>query len=164
MHKFCNILTVFEPFSLGLNFLFCETFTIPIYVNRVFRHVFGIFYYFCLLFLLIYILDKPEKCRIAGKICNILYYSKKTLLISVFSITISAEFSIYFLYIFYIFSTYSSISSCWLRCPHLLLRQCLHLKCRHLMQQMSQYLICLPLLHRPKGLLVRSHHMNLMYR
>ena len=50
MHKFCNILTVFEPFSLGLNFLFCETFTIPIYVNRVFRHVFGIFYYFCLLF------------------------------------------------------------------------------------------------------------------
>ena len=118
MHKFCNILTIFEPFSLGLNFLFCETFTIPIYVNRVFRHVFGIFYYFCLLFLLIYILDKPEKCRTAGKICNILYYSKKTLLISAFSIPISscgsgqtvsaggllpvpisAEFSIYFLHI-----------------------------------------------------------------
>lgn len=36
MHKFCNILTIFEPFSLGLNFLFCETFTILIYVNRVF--------------------------------------------------------------------------------------------------------------------------------
>ena len=150
MHKFCNILTVFEPFSLGLNFLFCETFTIPIYVNRVFRHVFGIFYYFCLLFLLIYILDKPEKCRTAGKICNILYYSKKTLLISVFSITISAEFSIYFLHI--------------LLYLVVLLRQCLHLKCRHLMQQMSQYLICLPLLHRPKGLQVRSHHMNLMCR
>lgn len=99
MHKFFNILTIFEPFSLGLNFLFCETFTILIYVNRVFRHVFGIFYYFCLLFLLIYILDKPEKCRTAGKICNILYYSKKTLLISVFSIQISAEFSIYFLHI-----------------------------------------------------------------
>ena len=153
MHKFCNILTVFEPFSLGLNFLFCETFTIPIYVNRVFRHVFGIFYYFCLLFLLIYILDKPEKCRTAGKICNILYYSKKTLLISVFSIPISAEFSIY-----------SSISSCWLRCPHLLLRQCLHLKCRHLKQQMSQYLICQPLPLHPEGLQVRSHHMNLMCR
>ena len=143
MHKFCNILTIFEPFSLGLNFLFCETFTIPIYVNRVFRHVFGIFYYFCLLFLLIYILDKPEKCRTAGKICNILYYSKKTLLISAFSIP---------------------ISSCWLRCPHLLLRQCLHLKCQHLKQQMSQYLICQPLPLHPEGLQVRSHHMNLMCR
>ena len=156
MHKFCNILTIFEPFSLGLNFLFCETFTIPIYVNRVFRHVFGIFYYFCLLFLLIYILDKPEKCRTAGKICNILYYSKKTLLISVFSIQISAEFSIYFLHIL--------LYSCWLRCPHLLLRQCLHLKCQHLKQQMSQYLICQPLPLHPEGLQVRSHHMNLMCR
>lgn len=157
MHKFCNILTVFEPFSLGLNFLFCETFTIPIYVNRVFRHVFGIFYYFCLLFLLIYILDKPEKCRTAGKICNILYYSKKN----------SADIGVFYSDIsrvFYIFSTYSSISSCWLRCPHLLLRQCLHLKCRHLKQQMSQYLICQPLPLHPEGLQVRSHHMNLMCR
>lgn len=152
MQHFDDFRTVFPWFKLP----FCETFTIPIYVNRVFRHVFGIFYYFCLLFYSYIYLTNQKNVEQSAKSVTFCTTVKNSADIGVFYSDISR--------VFYIFSTYSSISSCWLRCPHLLLRQCLHLKCQHLKQQMSQYLICQPLPLHPEGLQVRSHHMNLMCR
>lgn len=156
MHKFCNILTVFEPFSLGLNFLFVKPSPYP-FMSIEFFVTFSVYFItFAYCFYSYIYLTNQKNVEQPAKSVTFCTTVKNSADIGVFHSDISR--------VFYIFSTYSSISSCWLRCPHLLLRQCLHLKCQHLKQQMSQYLICQPLPLHPKGLQVRSHHMNLMCR